>query len=98
MRFFIPIFLILLPQFLLSHQDSLVRLRMVQGIMNYRQELVVRNPEGFKKLYKLKDFWNPDYQEEVGDFLLNATQAYHIYGYSPSRIIRLVDNYVPDLN
>ncbi|MCC6723842.1 MAG: class I SAM-dependent methyltransferase [Saprospiraceae bacterium] len=85
-----------LPILLFAQPDTTAHNRIIKGILDYRNELIARNPEGFKQVYRLEEIWKAEDKEEVEEFMSNATHAYHILGYSPKSIIKLVHKHLPD--
>ncbi len=69
---------------------------MIKGLVGYRNELIARNPEGFKRLWQMEQLWKVSDKEEVGDFVLNVVFANRIEGMSPERIIKKYLKHEPD--
>ena len=82
--------LALLPFCLSAQSDTTGQHRLIKGIMEYRNELIVRNPEGFKKLYLLDQLWKEEYKDDVDDLLLAVTLANKTTGISAQNFVDIV--------
>ncbi|MBI1225136.1 MAG: methyltransferase [Bacteroidetes bacterium] len=84
------------PFVLSAQSDTSGQRNMIMGLVNYRNELIIRNPVGFKQIYQLDELWKAENGEQASDFVFNVTYAYHILNYSPEKIIKLYQKKVPD--
>lgn len=82
--------LILLPVWLSAQNDTTGQHRLIKGIIDYRNELIARNPEGFKKLYLLDELWKEELKDDVDDLLLAATVVNKTKGVSAKDFVNMV--------
>jgi|GEM_PF-6466396 len=83
--------LFLIPICLLAQQpDTSGQHRLIRGLVDYRNELIARNPEGFKKLYLLDTLWKVEDKEEVQGLFAAMAYAKKIEGYSAHEIDGMV--------
>lgn len=84
------LFLLFFPLALLAQQpDTSGQHRLIRGLVDYRNELIARNPEGFKKLYLLDTLWKVEDKEEVVDMLTYIPTIYKSYGISADELAML---------
>lgn len=89
MKNLLPTLLIISPLLLASQSDTTGQHRLIRGLMDYRNELIVRNPEGYKKMYLLDELWKVEEKEAINDMLSGVTYANKYHGVSAQTIINM---------
>ncbi|MCC6727177.1 MAG: class I SAM-dependent methyltransferase [Saprospiraceae bacterium] len=79
--------LFLFPLLLAAQPDTSGQHRLIKGLLDYRHELIARNPEGFKKLYCLDTLWKVENKEAINDMLSGVTYLNKFYGATAEQII-----------
>ncbi len=88
--------LFVLPLFLSAQIDTSGQHRMIKGLVDYRHELIARNPEGFKKLYLLDTLWKIPEKEAITDMMTAVTYANKFLGMTAQDFAELGQMYALD--
>jgi SAM-dependent methyltransferase len=98
MKPLLPILLFLSLQHLLAAQpakDTTGQHSLIKGLVRYRDEIILRNPAAFNKLWTLDTLWKEQDKEALADFVLHVVYA-HEWGYKPEKITKLFHKEKPD--
>jgi hypothetical protein len=76
---------LVLPLCLSAQTDTSGQHRLIKGLVDYRNELIARNPEGFKKLYLLDTLWKVEDKEYIQKFVWSTVLASKSNGMSAQK-------------